>query len=233
MNAAGYASLLRHDVRLQWRYGIYAAYGVVLAMYVALLAWGGERLPAWMAGVLIFTDPAALGFFFLGALMMLERSEDVRTALAVSPLRPGEYLASKMVTLTIMVLIACGVLSVAAKSDGRHGLLLFSIALTSIQYIGIGVPIALRFKTVSAYLVGSASFLTPLIAPGFLALLDPLPAWMQAIPAVAQLKLILVATGAATASPTAIATMLLVSAGAAAGATFIALRALREEFGRP
>ena len=81
--------LLRHDARLQWRYGIYAAYGVVLAFYVALLVSGRQRLPAWVPGVIIFTDPAALGFYFLGALMMLERAEGVRTALAVSPLRLG------------------------------------------------------------------------------------------------------------------------------------------------
>jgi hypothetical protein len=137
-----------------------------------------------------------------------------------------------MITLTSVALIACGVLSLVGGAHGRHGLLLAAVALTSVQYVGIGVPIALRFRTVSAYLVGSAGFLTPVVAPGFLALLDPMPAWMLVIPAVAQLRLFLVATGAATASAPAIAAMLAVAAIAAVGATLLALHALEEEFGR-
>ena len=55
----------------------------------------GPHLPAWAPAFIIFTDPAALGFFFLGALMMLERSEGVRTALAVTPLSAADYLTAK------------------------------------------------------------------------------------------------------------------------------------------
>ena len=54
-----------------------------------------RQLPDWAAAFIIFTDPAALGFFFLGALMMLERSEGVRTALATTPLSLLDYLARR------------------------------------------------------------------------------------------------------------------------------------------
>jgi fluoroquinolone transport system permease protein len=225
------ATLVRHDARLQYRYGLYAAYAVVASIYVGVLVAAGSTLPDWAAAFIVFTDPAALGFFFLGALMMLERSEGARTALTVAPVSVGDYLSAKMLTLTAVALIACFAL-LLAQGSGNVILLLSIVTLTSIQYIGIGIPIALRFKTVSGYLMGSAGFLTPVIAPAFLALLDPFPIWLAIIPSVSQFRLLLVATGAASSSPVELALMLAISATSAAAGIWIARRALATEFGR-
>jgi fluoroquinolone transport system permease protein len=225
-------ALLRHDARLQLRNGIYGAYAFVVALYAALLVWAGVALPTWVPAVLIFTDPAALGFFFLGALMMLERSERVRIALAVSPLSAGEYLLAKVLTLTLVALAACAILIAVTPARDDPSLLLLAVALTSVQYVGIGVPIAVRFRTVNAYLIGSAGFLTPIVAPAFLALLDPFPTWTVLIPAVSQLRLMLVATGARAAGAAEVSAMLLVSTVAAAAAVRLGLRSLEREFGR-
>jgi fluoroquinolone transport system permease protein len=225
------ATLVIHDARLQLRYGIFAAYAVVVAIYVGVLLSAGPRLPQWAPAFIIFTDPAALGFFFLGGLMMLERSEGVRTALATTPLSLRDYLASKALTLTALALLACIALYLA-HGTGNAALLLSTVALTSFQYIGIGVPIALRFKTVSGYLMGSTGFLTPVIAPAFLALLDPFPFWLVLIPSVSQFRLMLVATGAAASPSDQIAIMLAICVVTAIGALWIARSALAREFGR-
>lgn len=225
-------TLIAHDARLQWRYGIYAAYAVVLLLYAAVIMTAGDHLPAWVAATIIFSDPAALGFFFLGALMMLERAEGVRSALAVTPIAAADYLVAKSVTLTAMALIACAILVSLLHGSRNPALLLVAVALTSLQYVGIGTPIAIRFRTVSGYLVGSAGFLMPLILPGLLALLEPFPLWLALVPAVSQYRLILVSTGAATAMPGELTVMLLVSGLAAAGALWLAHWSLKREFGR-
>jgi fluoroquinolone transport system permease protein len=225
-------TLAAHDIRLQWRYGIYLAYGFVLAFYVGILVGTGSYLPDWVPAVIIFTDPAAVGFFFLGALMMLERAERVANALAVAPVALADYFIGKCVTLTGVALIAGAVLLLFVYRPSNPALLISAVALISMQYLGIGVPIALRFETVSAYLLGSAGFLTPVIAPGALALIPGLPLPFLLVPAAAQLRLMLVATGAISASSGEIAFCLLVSLAAAAGAVWLALRALKREFGR-
>lgn len=225
-------TLALHDARLQYRYGIYLAYAFVLGVYTTILVGAGAYLPAWAPGLIIFTDPAALGFFFLGALMMLEKSERVRAALGVAPISPLDYLAAKVVTLTGMALVACAILVLFIHEPADPALLLAAVALTSIMYVGIGVPIALRFRTVNGYLVGSSGFLIPLIAPGLVALFDPTPVWTLVLPATAQFKLILVATGAGSAGPLEIAFMLFVAAAAAAGALMLALHFLRLELDR-
>lgn len=225
------AALIAHDARLQFRYGIYAAYGVVVAIYVGLLLAFGSQVPHWLLAVLIFTDPAALGFFFLGALMMLERAEGVRTALAVTPVSAASYLVAKVTTLTGLSLLACAAILATHPGGSNLPLLISAVALTSVQYVGLGVPIALRFRTVSGYLLGSAAFLTPLIAPSFLALLDPFPAWLLLIPAVAQQRLMLIATGTST-SAAEVTLALVVALAACAAALAFGHAILRKELGK-
>ena len=86
--------------------------------YVAVLIALGPRLPSAAVAFIIFSDPAALGFFFLGGLMMLERSEGVRPALAVTPLRIADYLGAKALTLTLVALCASLALYLAAGHTG-------------------------------------------------------------------------------------------------------------------
>lgn len=225
-------ALAMHDVRLQCRYGIYAAYGVIIGLYVAMLLSAGPALPDWTVPTIVFVDPAALGFFFLGALMMLERGEGVRVALATTPISAADYLGAKVLTLTVMALIASLVLLAFSASASGASLMALSVVLTSVQYVGIGAAIALRFRTVGGYLIGSAIFLTPVIAPAFLAFLEPFPLGLSVIPAVSQLRLMLVASNAASARPDELIVMILVCCLAAIGALWLALRALRREFGR-
>lgn len=226
------AALLAHDIRLQYRYGIYAAYAFVIALYAALLVSAGPALPAWVAPLLIFVDPAGVGFIFLGALMLLERSEGVRSALATSPVGAADYLAAKLVTLTALALVASSVLMAIGHPASDIPLVLATVALTSVMYVGLGVLCARRFATVNGYLIGAGALLTPLIAPGFLAFLDPLPGPLLFWPAVAQLRLMLVGLDAQTASAPELAIMLAVSAAAAAIVVWLAHRDLRREFGK-
>lgn len=224
--------LAAHDARLQYRYGIYAAYAFVVGFYVLVLTVGRAILPDWAVGLVIYTDPAAVGFFFLGALMMLEKAEGVRTALAITPLTSAQYLGGKTVTLGGLAMLASVLLLLVHGHVPNPGLLLAAVLLTSVCFIGIGVPIALRFRTVNGYLVGSGAFLTPVIAPAFLALLQPMPIWLGLWPPVAQFRLILLALGYASAGAAEIVLLLAVSLAAMAGAVWLALNALRQELGK-
>ena len=226
------ATLLSLDARLQLRYGIYYAYAVVVAFYVALLVWLAPFLPPRVAGLIIFSDPAVLGFFFLGALMMLEKAEAARVALAMTPVSAADYVLSKTLTLTAIAVMAVGVIAGAAHESANWPILIAATVLTSIQFIGIGIPIALKFRTVTAYLIGSAALLLPVVLPAGLALLDPMPGWAIVIPAASQLRLILIGTGVADAGAGGIAAMLAVCAIAAAVGMLAGIRSLKREFGK-
>lgn len=223
--------LVLHEARMQYRYGIYFAYAFVIAFYVLLIWTLGEKLPDWGAGIIIFSDPAAVGFFFLGALMMLEKSEGVRLALGITPMTAKAYFWAKSITLTSMATIAAFVMGLFLHSGVRFEILLPVVVLTSIQYLAIGVPVAKLFGTVTSYLMGSTFVLLPFVLPAVLALKDPMPLWAMFFPAAAQLKLILVSTGYGSATSFEVVLMLAVCVAS----TFIfvqwALRSLRSELG--
>ena len=77
--------LTARDLRFQWKYGFYALYAVFTAAYLLTLAAVPESARRTVATVMIYTDPAAMGLFFMGAIVLLEKSQRVNLALAVSP----------------------------------------------------------------------------------------------------------------------------------------------------
>lgn len=226
------AVLFRHDLRLQYRYRIHAAYGVVVALYAVTLMAAGPLMPDWLVALLIYSDPSALGFFFLGGLMLLEKGEGARAALAISPASAWAYLVSKTATLTGLALIAVAVLGVAKPGPVHWPLLLVAVALTSVFNVALGVGLALRFRTVSGYLLGSAALLLPLFLPALAALIDPMPIGLALVPPVAQFRLVLVSLGAVTAGPGDTALMIAIAAFAAGMAAMLGARLLAVELGR-
>lgn len=230
--SARLAALVVHEARLQYRYGIYVAYAFVVAFYVAALAWGGAMLPPVFVAFVVYSDPAVLGFFFLGALMMLEKAEGVRFALSVSPVSATDYFVSKALPLTLLGVVAVAVMAPLVQARIDAAVLMGAVALTALTYLGIGVPIALRFRTVTSYLIGSAGLLLPAILPAFLAFLDPMPVWAMLVPTAAQLRLIMNGVGARADASPALALMFAATALGAAGAVWFALRRLDREIGQ-
>lgn len=230
--SARLTTLLALDARLQLRYGIYYAYAVAVAFYVVVLVWLGPFLPPQAVALIIYSDPAVLGFFFLGGLMMLEKAEAARSALAMTPVSAADYVWSKTLTLTAVAVVAVAIIGGLAPGKANWPVLTAATVLTSIQFIGIGVPIALKFRTVTGYLIGSGGLLLPVVLPAGLALLDPMPAWAIVVPAASQLRLIVIGTGAAAGSSGEIAAMFGVCAVAAAAALHVGIRSLKREFGK-
>lgn len=229
--ASRLATLLRHDTRLQSRYGIYAAYSVVVALYAAMIYFIGAKLPGWVVALTIATDPSVLGFFFLGGLMLLEKAEASRTALAMTPVTAGEYLAAKTITLTGVALVAVTVMGALFHGDVDWPVYLLTVVLLSAQFTGIGAVFALRFKTVTGYLIGSAGLMLPLILPGLLAVFPDMPIAAAMLPFAAPLRLLLVALGTFDAAAWEIAVMLVLTLLYAVAGQMWGRAALRKELG--
>ena len=225
------ATLVIHEARLQYRYGIYAAYAFVIAFYVGALIWGGDVLPPVFMAFIIYTDPAVLGFYFLGALMMLEKAEGSRLALSVSPITAGAYFIAKAVPLTLLGLVAVAVMAPLIHARIDWPVLMGSVLLSSVTYLGIGVPIALYFRTVTSYLIGSVGFLLPFILPAFLAFMNPMPIWAMLFPTAAQLRLIMIGTGAVSDGAGALTLMFAMALIGTLAAVWYGLRQLEKEIG--
>lgn len=223
--------LVRHDLRLQWRYGILAAYGVVIIVTGGLIWLLRDVMPGWFISLVIFTDNAPVGFFFLGGLLMLERAENVRDTLAVTPVSASEYLASKLLTFLALSLAAVTVVGIASGKQINWLLFLTAATITAIFYLGLGAFVAARTKTVTGYITSSVVWFLPLLLPAGVAFLEPMPLWLAVLPTAAQLDLILAALDGENVSIARLLVLMLSAGGAAAAVYYIGARSLRADFG--
>lgn len=106
--------LVRGDIHFQWKYGFYFIYFVLTVIYV----FGITALPDnWKhnaAAIMIYSDPAAMGLFFMGAIVLLEKSQKVLHAIAISPAKVSEYILAKVFSLMFISCVVALILGIAA-----------------------------------------------------------------------------------------------------------------------
>ena len=144
-------SLILSDIRFQFRYGFYSIYLILTLVYIGLL----YALPdAWRedaALIMIFTDPAAMGLFFMGAIVLFEKNERVLDSLAISPVTPPEYVLSKLVSIGLIATLAAAAIGAAAGVIPHPVLFLFSVFLCSCLFSGLGLIAACKVKTLNQF----------------------------------------------------------------------------------
>lgn len=107
--------------------------------------------------IMIYSDPAAMGLFFMGAIVLLEKSQRVLNSLAVSPVKVSEYILSKVISLGVISSIVAMFIAITLNLDNiiistigtffssiifsLLGLILASKASSLNQFIVLSIPI--------------------------------------------------------------------------------------------
>lgn len=184
-----FISLLIADCRFQFRYGFYALYAFFGIFYVVLL----RLLPGFMResarALLAFSDPAALGLFFMGAILLFEQGERVHPSLAVSPVRVHEYALSKALSLSLISLVAG--LGIILASGGHPGpWTIVGMALASMLFSFVGLLVGSRAGSLNGYVLLTVPAELLLFVPAGLWFFDVLGDWALVHPGVAALNLL-------------------------------------------
>ncbi|AZO94529.1 ABC transporter permease [Halocella sp. SP3-1] len=159
---------IKEDIILQIKYGFYGVYVVLILFYIFILKFLSIKLSTFLLPLIIFSDPALLGFYFIGGLILLEKNENTLDYLLVTPLRIREYLISKMVSLTVLALLASTIIVIFSYGTILNWLLLLSgIVLTSFFFVLIGFVAVARFNTVNDYIFSSVLYMILLNYPLF------------------------------------------------------------------
>ena len=154
------------DLRLQFRNGFMFAVAFVVLLYAAV--WlrlpvldMRRQLPVLVLGNLVMTT-----FYFVGGQVLLEKGEGTLEAQVVTPLRPTEYLLSKIVTLTLLAVIE-NVVIVALFSGGAWHVvpLLAGIGTGSAMFVLAGFAVVSRYTSINEYLLPSVVYTTLLTLP--------------------------------------------------------------------
>jgi fluoroquinolone transport system permease protein len=205
MNMASLARSVAWDVGLQFRSMVYTATVVstlVICGFILILPVDG--LSGRWATFFIFIDPATIGLSFVGAVVLMEKSQGTLVALGVTPMRPWVYVASKVLSLTLLTFASGLVVAWVAAEGFNLGRLLVALALSSVVAVLIGFACVARAPsmnklTVTLLWVSTLGFL-PLLAH-FELLPGVLDMAMGLIPSYAILLALLLAVDPGSVSP--------------------------------
>lgn len=158
--------MLCNDIRYQLKYGFYFLYAFISAVYAVVLFLCPVAYRKAVASVIILTDPAMLGAFFIGGIWLLEKGEGLHGFWEVSPLKPIEYIFSKAVSLGIISTLAAGVIAfVGIGIEANYFILLISIFVGAMVFTLIGLLLASYARSVNHYMLIATFPLTILLAP--------------------------------------------------------------------
>ncbi|WP_091835165.1 hypothetical protein [Marininema halotolerans] len=185
-------ALLRMDIQFQYRHGFYWVYLLVSILYAWLLHTLPEAYQAKGSVFILFTDPAFLGAFFIGAILLLEREQDILRNLSVTPLTLSQYLTSKVLSLALLALASSFAILLPIYHLQFNVLpLLAGVGLTSILSTLLGLILAVRSRHLVSYLFSSPIFAIPMYLPViFFFWKSPSAWWINLLPGTASLTLI-------------------------------------------
>lgn len=169
------------DMRFQAKYGFYFLYAVLTVIYISVLLALPENWRAKAAAILIFTDPASMGLFFMGAIVLLEKNQHTPYALAVSPARVVEYIFAKVGSLSAVSLIVAAVLAVTAGVDNLH-IVLFGTLLSSVLFTLFGIIVAANIAGLNQFILWTVPIEILCFVPAVLHLFKITPAWCRYYP---------------------------------------------------
>ncbi|MDD5935279.1 MAG: ABC transporter permease [Clostridiales bacterium] len=177
-------NLILGDMKFQYKYGFYAVYLILVILYSCILFALPEGWREKAADIMILTDPAAMGLFFMGAILMLEKSQRVINSIAVSPVETWEYIISKAVSISIISVLVALVLSLISGKSNVFGTLTGTF-LGSIIFTMLGLWIAMKVKTLNSFMVCTVPIEIIFFVPAILYLFGIQSKWMLLLPACA------------------------------------------------
>lgn len=181
--------LVRGDIHFQWKYGFYFIYFVLTVIYV----FGITALPDnWKhnaAAIMIYSDPAAMGLFFMGAIVLLEKSQKVLHAIAISPAKVSDYILAKVFSLMFISCVVALILGIAAGNKNLSGIII-GTALTSSIFTMLGIMAATKIANLNQFLIVIMPIEILCFVPPIAGLFTDLPEILRFFPFMACMNLI-------------------------------------------
>lgn len=159
-----FVSLILNDIKFQFRYGFYFIYAVICILYIFVLGILPASVKNTAAIILIYSDPAAIGIFLMGALILLEKSQRVLNTLAVSPVRIWEYILSKVISMAFIATIISAIL---AKAGGLERWYLVAVytGIISSMFTLVGLAIGTKISSLNQFILYTTPFELLLFVP--------------------------------------------------------------------
>lgn len=168
--------LLKFDFLLVNKNKIITISLIVTAIYVgvfkALAAMG--NIEKFLV-LVIFNDPALLGFLFVGVMVLFEKNENTLQALTVTPIKISNYIISKSVVLTVVSLVCCYAMVIAGYGLEFNFIhFTFGTILTTLIFSMLGFVAVAGQTSFNKYILRALGIILFLTLP-FLGYFDVVP----------------------------------------------------------
>lgn len=147
---------LRAEARLQWRYRFLQAGMFSGVVWLAVLLPLPRDLRSLAEPYVILGDLAIIGWFFIAGAVFFEKGDRTLFALVATPLRFREYLAAKVLTLTLLsVAVAVFVATITHGIGYNLGMLLLGGALGTLLLLLTSFISSMPFTSISNWFLPS------------------------------------------------------------------------------
>ncbi|UMZ73042.1 ABC transporter permease [Natranaerofaba carboxydovora] len=146
-------NLLKNDIRFQFRHGFYYAYLVITIFYIGILRFIPLDFKEYIATLIIFSDPSALGGFFIGGIILLEKNQRIFDGLFSAPVRIQDYLFAKVFSLAIISLLTSFIVVFASGLKVNILLLFIGVIMSAVFFTLIGLSLAVIVKNLNQYIL--------------------------------------------------------------------------------
>lgn len=146
-------NLLKSDIVLQWRQKFWLIYIIIGFIYTAIALNISEEHRFFICTMFIMFDTSVLGLTFVGAIILLEKQQNILQSLFITPLSLRSYFLSKTISLmlisffvgTMIVLIPNGFVS-------NFHLIAVAIVFSSIIFTLTGIGFSAKTKSLNQYI---------------------------------------------------------------------------------
>jgi fluoroquinolone transport system permease protein len=149
-------SMARWDVSLQYRNGFYFVSAFVAVFFIILLRQFPSVDWSYWWPAIITGNLAINSFYFMAAIVLLEKGEGTLEAQVITPLRPWEILTSKVLTLGLLSLFETLLIIVLVQGVNFNWFLLVSGIVFYIAMLSLyGFFVVARYDSISEFLLPS------------------------------------------------------------------------------
>lgn len=139
----GLLRVLRWDFTMQFRHGFWVAALFAVAPWVAVTLWIDVDQARFIIPAMIFADISIAGMLFMGGVYFFEKREGSLHALVVTPLETWQWLASKVISLTVIGTVMCvGLVVLRMGTRAPWASVLVAIVCINALFILIGFLLA-------------------------------------------------------------------------------------------
>lgn len=150
-------NVIKGDIIFPWKYGFYALYFLMIIIYMVLFSFFEGKTRNIIVDIFVYSDPAEMGLFFMGALILLEKSQRITNSIAISPVSSKEYILGKVISIGIISEIAGLILISQGKSENLF-LTMIGIFAGSALFSLCGIIVGAKAESLNQYIVWTVPF---------------------------------------------------------------------------